>query len=34
MPNGFTLGKIVKGFFITNGKIAKLVQSEEDMPEG
>jgi hypothetical protein len=34
MPNGFKPGKIVKGFFITNGKTSKLVQSEEDIPEG
>ena len=34
LPNGFKPGKIVKGFFITNGKTSKLVQSEYDIPEG
>jgi len=34
LPDGFKPGKIVKGFFITDGKTSKLVQSEEDMPEG
>jgi hypothetical protein len=28
MPKGFKPGKIVKGFFITNGKIAKKVNNE------
>jgi hypothetical protein len=28
MPKGFTLGKIVNGFFITDGKIAKKVNNE------
>jgi len=34
MPNGFKPGKIIKGFFITNGKTSKLIQSEEDISEG
>ena len=33
LPDGFKSGKIVNGFFITDRKIAKLVQSEYDMPE-
>ena len=34
MPDGFKLGKIVNGFFITDGNTSKLVQSEYDIPEG
>lgn len=34
LPEGFILGRIVKGFFITNGKIAKKVNSENEIPEG
>ena len=34
LPDGFKPGKIVNGFFITDGKTSKLVQSEDDIPEG
>jgi hypothetical protein len=34
LPKGFVLGRIVKGFFITNGTNSKLVQSESEIPFG
>lgn len=34
LPDGFVLGRIVNGFFITNGKIAKKVNNESEIPFG
>lgn len=34
IPNGWSKGRIVKGFFITNGIESKLINSEDEIPTG